>query len=94
MASQTLGKLNRLQRDLPESLLVDAAWMEAHGYSSSLRSQYVRAGWLDSPTRRVYRRSRGPLTWEQAVISLQSLFENGGAKLDHGSGGEVLLRAA
>lgn len=75
MASQTLGKLNRLQRDLPESLLVDAAWMEAHGYSSSLRSQYVRAGWLDSPTRRVYRRSRGPLTWEQAVISLQSLLD-------------------
>ncbi len=37
------SKLNRLQQELPEGLLADAAWMEAHGYSSALRSQYVRA---------------------------------------------------
>ena len=49
--------------------------MEAHGYSSALRSQYVRAGWLDSPARRVYRRSRGPLTWQQVVISLQVVLD-------------------
>jgi hypothetical protein len=69
------GKLNRLQQELPEGLLVDATWMEAHGYSSSLRSQYVSAGWLESPVRRVYRRSRAPLTWQQVVISLQTLLE-------------------
>lgn len=69
------SKLNRLQQELPEGLLVDAAWMEAHGYSSALRSQYVRAGWLESPARRVYRRSRTPLTWQQVVISLQNLLD-------------------
>lgn len=53
------GKLNRLQQELPDGLLADVAWMEAHGYSPALRSQYVRAGWLDSPARRVYRRSPG-----------------------------------
>lgn len=67
------SKLNRLQQELPEGLLADAAWMEAHGYSSALRSQYVRAGWLNSPARRVYRRSRGPLTWQQVVVSLQAV---------------------
>jgi hypothetical protein len=69
------GKLNRLQQELPEGLLADAAWMEAHGYSSALRSQYVRAGWLDSPARRVYRRSRTPLTWQQVAVSLQTVLD-------------------
>lgn len=45
--------------------------MEAHGYSSALRSQYVRSGWLYCPARRVYRRSRTPLSWQHAVVSLQ-----------------------
>lgn len=69
------GKLNRLQQELPEGLLADAAWMEAQGYSSALRSQYVRAGWLESPARRVYRRSRTPLTWQQVVVSLQTVLD-------------------
>jgi hypothetical protein len=69
------SKLNRLLRELPDGLLADAAWMEAHGYSSALRSQYVRAGWLESPARRVYRRSRAPLTWQQVVISLQAVLD-------------------
>lgn len=55
--------------------MADAAWMEAHGYSSALRSQYVSAGWLDSPARRVYRRARAPLTWQQVVISLQTVLD-------------------
>lgn len=67
------GKLNQLERQLPEGLLVDAAWLEAHGYSRALRSQYVSSGWLDSPVRGVYWRSRGVLRWEQVVISLQVL---------------------
>ena len=69
------SKLNRLQQELPEGLLVDAAWMEAHGYSSALRSQYVRSGWLHSPARRVYRRSLAPLTWQQVVVSLQAVLD-------------------
>ncbi|MBS0481405.1 MAG: type IV toxin-antitoxin system AbiEi family antitoxin [Proteobacteria bacterium] len=75
MATRSDSKLNRLQQVLPEGLLADASWMGAHGYSSALRSQYVSAGWIDSPTRRVYRRSRTPLTWQQVVISLQTLLD-------------------
>jgi hypothetical protein len=75
MAKHTEKKLNRLQQELPEGFLADAAWMEARGYSRSLRNQYVKAGWLDQPARRVYRRSRGPLTWQQVVTSLQVLLD-------------------
>lgn len=75
MATRFEGKLNQLQQKLPEGLLVDAAWLEAQGYSSALRTQYVRAGWLHSPARRVYRRSQSQLTWEQVVISLQYLMD-------------------
>ncbi len=76
MTKQNRGKLNRLQHELPEWMLVDAAWLEARGYSSSLRSQYVTAGWLNQPARRVYRRARGPLIWEQVVTSLQSALDH------------------
>lgn len=55
--------------------MVDAAWLQRHGYSSALRSQYVSAGWLNSPARRVYRRGYGPLSWEQVILSLQQLEE-------------------
>jgi hypothetical protein len=75
MAEQTERKLNQLDRILPEGLLVDAAWLGKHGYSTSLRSQYVVAGWLEQPTRRVYQRPRGTLVWQQVVISLQTLLE-------------------
>ncbi|MGE0674951.1 MAG: type IV toxin-antitoxin system AbiEi family antitoxin domain-containing protein [Methylibium sp.] len=73
MARQSQGKLNQLERLLPEGLLVDAAWLSRHGYSTGLRSQYVAAGWLQQPVRRVYQRPRGPLGWQQVVISLQTL---------------------
>jgi hypothetical protein len=68
-------KLLWLERHLPEGLLVDARWLTRHGYSTSLRSQYVAAGWLEQPARGVYCRPRGPLTWQQVVISLQALLE-------------------
>lgn len=73
MAIQNEKKLNYLIRTLPEGFLVDSTWMESAGYSRALRKQYVDAGWLDQPMRGVYRRSRGPLGWEQVVASLQSL---------------------
>src|SRR5579863_2291303 len=72
MAEQNRGKLNRLERLLPEGLVADAAWMARHDYSTSLRSQYVKAGWLQHPVRQVYRRSTTPLTWQQIVVSLQT----------------------
>jgi hypothetical protein len=77
MTAQKETKLNFLERTLPEGLLVDAGWMERHGYSTSLRSQYVAAGWLVQPARGIYKRPRGKLTWEKAVVSLQTLMESG-----------------
>ena len=73
MAEQNYGKLNQLERTLPEGLLVDAGWMERHGYSTSLRSQYVSAGWLVQPVRGTYKRPLGELSWEKVVVSLQKL---------------------
>ena len=70
---QTRNKLNQLERTLPEGLLVDSVWMERHGYSTSLRSQYVSAGWLVQPARGAYKRPLGELNWEKVVVSLQKL---------------------
>jgi len=75
MAMQTSKKLNWLEKHLPEGLLVDAAWLQANGFSTALRSQYVAAGWLEQPARGVYRRPRGELDWQQVVISLQTILE-------------------
>lgn len=61
-----------------EGLLVDASWLTEQGYSTSLRRQYVTAGWLAQPTRQVYQRPRGSLSWQQAIVSLQTLL---GARL-------------
>lgn len=44
MSEQTTGKLKQLEHLLPEGLLVDAAWLSAHGYSTSLRTKYVASG--------------------------------------------------
>ena len=73
MAKQRTKKLNWLERHLPEGLIADARWLTRHGFSTSLRSQYVDAGWLEQPARGVYRRPRGSLMWQQVVISLQAL---------------------
>ncbi len=75
MAKQKETKLKRLEREVPEGLIVTAGWLSKRGYSSSLRSQYLSAGWLEQPTRSVFRRARGQLRWEQVVISLQTLLE-------------------
>ena len=64
MSEQNGSKLYQLQRELPEGLLVDAAWLEKRGYYGSLRKKYVDLGWLEQPTYRVYRRPRGTLRWE------------------------------
>jgi hypothetical protein len=73
MAKQKGKKLNSLQRTLPEGLLVDARWMERHGYSTGLRSQYVSAGWLAQPARGTFKRPLGELSWQKVVVSLQKL---------------------
>lgn len=76
MTTQNPTRLNNLRRLLPEGLLVDAAWLTEHGYSTALRSQYVSAGWLEQPARRVYRQPRGDVRWEQVVVSLQLILDS------------------
>ncbi len=73
MVEQTTGKLNLLEQQLPEGLLVDAAWLTEHGFATNLRSHYVATGRLEQPARRVYRRPREKLSWQQVVISLQTI---------------------
>lgn len=73
MAIERAGKLNQLQYLLPEGLLVDALWLQKHGYSDALRSQYVASGWLEQPARGVYCRPGTILKWESTVVSLQNL---------------------
>lgn len=75
MTEQNETKLKWLEREVPEGLIVTAGWLGKHGFSSSLRSQYLSAGWLEQPARGVFRRARGNLRWEQVVISLQTLLE-------------------
>ena len=79
------SKLNHLQYDLPEGLVVDAGWLERHGYSSALRSKYTAHGWLEQVARGVYRRPAaklstpdnkdGSLRWQHVVISLQTVLQ-------------------
>ncbi len=75
MDKQNKSKLKQLENELPEGLIVTATWLTKRGYSSSLRSHYVSTGWLEQPTRGVFRRSRGELRWKQVVVSLQTLLE-------------------
>jgi hypothetical protein len=82
VGEQNRDKLNWLQRSLPEGFVVDAGWLEKHGYSRSLRNKYVAHGWLDQLVRGVYRRpppkppsdaGHETLRWQPVVISLQTL---------------------
>lgn len=75
MGVEIQKKLNWLHRNLPEGLLVDAAWLETRGYYGSLRKRYVTSGWLEQPARGAYRRPGEKLSWEQIVISLQMLLK-------------------
>lgn len=75
MTRQNDNLLNRLERDLPEGLLVDTAWLRKRGYSRQLLNHYVGSGWLSQPARGVYWRPRGELKWQLVVISLQALLK-------------------
>jgi predicted transcriptional regulator of viral defense system len=84
MRQQTKWKLNWLQHNLPEGLVVDSAWLQGRGYSSALRSKYAARGWLEQVARGVYRRPPAllpapkedeGLRWQNVVISLQMVLE-------------------
>ncbi|URK89460.1 type IV toxin-antitoxin system AbiEi family antitoxin (plasmid) [Rhizobium sp. RCAM05350] len=73
MSEEFSGKLNHLQRELPEGLVVDAVWLKTRGYSAQLCRKYVLNGWLERLAHGVYRKPGGKLLWEHVVISLQTL---------------------
>ena len=75
MVGQHTRHLNHLEKQLPEGLVVTSSWLIRHGYSRQLLSHYVRTGWLRQPTRGVYQRPRGSLSWQQIVISLQTVLK-------------------
>ena len=51
---------------------MDATWLRYHDYTRQLWHHYAATGLLEQLAPRVFRRPRGPLTWEQVVISLQA----------------------
>src|SRR5258705_13818425 len=73
MAGRNDNLLNRLERELPEGLLAHSAWFRKKGYSRQLLNHYVSAGWLEQPARGLFRRPRGTFSWQQVVISLQTI---------------------
>ena len=79
MVGQKNEKINQLHRLLPEGLVVDTAWLDAHGYRRQWREKYVSQGWLEGVVRGVYRRPTGSaeqtLAWQRVVISLQRLLD-------------------
>lgn len=75
---QNERKLNWLHQNLAEGLVVDSSWLKSKGYSSALRSQYQKSGWLELLAHGVYRRPPGKdgdrkVRWQHVVISLQTL---------------------
>lgn len=75
MAGQQTHLLNLLEKRLPEGLLVTSSWLGRHGYSRQLLNHYVKTGWLRQPARGVYQRPRGSLSWQQVVVSLQTILK-------------------
>jgi hypothetical protein len=80
VGSQIEGKLNQLQRTLPEGMVVDAGWLEHQGISRQLRRKYVLHGWLLPVVRGVYRRPSpseqpGALPWQALVVSLNAFLD-------------------
>jgi hypothetical protein len=73
MSEEIHGKLNQLQRQLPEGLIVDSSWLKQRRYSAQLAQKYVTSGWLERIAHGVYRRPAGRLLWQHVIISLQTL---------------------
>lgn len=76
MGIEKKSRLNKLQLDLPEGFVATSAWLKKKGYSDQLVKKYREAGWLESPTRGVYRRPGPPLKWQHVVASLGRLLDH------------------
>ena len=66
-------KLNSLIATLPEGAVVDAGWLERHGYGRALRSYYGANGWLTHVARGAFRKPGVEPGWREVVSSLQVL---------------------
>lgn len=77
MPAKRAAILNKLVHELPERYVVDAAWLATLGLSASSIRDYVERGWLERVGSRLYRRpepaNSGPVRWEVATLSLQTL---------------------
>lgn len=77
MRAKRASLLNQVMHHLPEGFVVDAAWLNAVGLSSSSVRDYVQRGWLERAGSRLYRkpdRTGDPaVRWELALLSLQTL---------------------
>ncbi|MFM8353315.1 MAG: AbiEi antitoxin N-terminal domain-containing protein, partial [Gammaproteobacteria bacterium] len=73
MSDQNRTKINRLMEVLTDTTLVSSRWLRAHGYPGNLTTRYLASGWLQSPTRGVYGRKGGSVTWQGLLRTLQQL---------------------
>jgi hypothetical protein len=63
--------MESIERLVPEGLLVNREWLQAHGFSRSSIDYFLLSGKLTALSRGVYRKSGPPLKWQHVVYSLQ-----------------------
>ncbi|MCV9910442.1 AbiEi antitoxin N-terminal domain-containing protein [Brucella sp. HL-2] len=51
MAERSISLLNRLEDELPEGLVVDAACLQERGIASNLHAYNVKTSWLEQLVR-------------------------------------------
>ena len=88
------GKLKQLIAAVPQGYLVDTTWLASHQIDRKLAHYYVKNGWLDAVTQRLYQRPYADSEkasvisdWKTTVLSMQRLM---GYELH--IGGETALR--
>lgn len=64
-------KINRVFPEWPHGTVATTAFLEAHGVSRKLASQYCASGWLEDVGRGAYIRRGDRVAWPGAVYALQ-----------------------
>ena len=81
MDGQNQQRLKNLLQALPEGFVVTTAWLEEHGVTRQLASNYVASGWLERVIQGLYRRPLPGMAhqtpdWRAAVLSAQRLMHH------------------
>lgn len=81
MDGQNQARLKNLLQTLPEGFVVTTAWLEEHGVTRQLASNYVASGWLERLLQGLYQRplsgmERQTPDWRAAVLSAQRLMHH------------------